>query len=391
VSGATSVAGHAQPGGVDYFSGQSGATAAHQWELCSGPLPPRGVQAVQSLSSDTDEQGDAMYIGEQLNDLSDRKLTWVAQLGVEHIAVNSTRGTAIENEDGTWNVQGIKDTQARLGEFGITMDVLTLDLQSTYMTKQRYPSIMQALPQRDADIEIIKQNVRAAGEAGVPCLKYNLNFLGVPRTGRMPGRGGALYSHFDINKWTDHTLTEAGPISEERAWEAITYFLEQVVPVAEKAGVRLACHPHDPAVPRDTGLRGVHCVLGTVDGLKKFIDIAPSAYNGFNFCQGTVAEMLEHPATEVFDVIRYLGERKKIFMVHFRNIKGGFLNFVEVYPDNGDVDFYASMRLYKELGYQGMFLPDHVPHSDVDPDNERQHSFCLGYIRALIQVVNSDA
>ena len=160
--------------------------------------------------------------------------------------------------------------------------------------------------------------------------------------------------------------------------------------LGDEAGVRLACHPHDPAVRHDTGLRGIHRVLGSVDGLKKFISIAPSKYHGLNFCQGTVGEMLKDPGKEIFDVIRYFGERKKIFMVHFRNIKGGYLNFEEVYPDNGDMDMYRSMRLYQDVGYEGMFLPDHVPQSEVDPDGERQHSFCLGYIRALIQVVNSD-
>lgn len=332
-----------------------------------------------------------MYIGEQLNDLSDHKLTWVAQLGVEHIAVNSPENAGIENEDGTWNVQAIKALQERLARFGITMDVLALNLQSSYMTKQRFPGIMRALPSRDAEIEVIKQNVRAAGEAGVPCLKYNLNLLGVPRTGRAPGRGGAMYSEFAYDKWTDHSLTEAGPMPAEKVWENITYFLERVIPVAEEAGVRMACHPHDPAVPQDSGLRGVHCVLGSIEGLKKFISIAPSKYHGLNFCQGTVAEMCKNPATEVMEAIRYFGAREKIFMVHFRNIKGGFLSFVETYPDNGDVDMFQAMRLYHELGYQGMFLPDHVPQSSVDPDNERQHSFCLGYIRALIQAVKTEA
>src|ERR671921_452730 len=111
-----------------------------------------------------------MYIGEQLNDLSDENLAWAAQMGVAHIAVNSTHG-----------------------------------------------------PGREADIEIIKQNVRAAGEAGVPCLKYNLNLLGVPRTGRSPGRGGVTYSQFDASKWTDTTPTEFGPRNADQVWEAITY------------------------------------------------------------------------------------------------------------------------------------------------------------------------
>jgi mannonate dehydratase len=332
-----------------------------------------------------------VYIGEQLTDLSDRKLTWAAQMGVEHLAVNSTRTTNIENEDGTWNVPAIKAVQARLANFGMTMDVLTLDLQSSFMTQHRFPGIMRGLPSRDAEIEIIKQNVRAASEARVPCLKYNLNLLGVPRTGRAPGRGGAQYSHFNIQEWTDNSLTEAGPMPAEKMWEIITYFLERVVPVADQAGVRLACHPHDPAVPHDTGLRGIHRVLGSIDGLKKFVSIAPSTYHGLNFCIGTVAEMLTDPGNQVYEVIRYFGERQKVFMVHLRNIKGGFLNFDEVYPDNGDMDFYRVLKLFKQVGYQGMFCPDHVPESTVDPDGEKQHSFCLGYTKAMIQAVNAGA
>lgn len=329
-----------------------------------------------------------MYIGEQLSDLSDRKLTWAAQMGVRHLAVNSTRTTSIENPDGTWDVGRIKSVQKRLAEYDMTMDVLTLDLQSTFMSNHRFPGIMRGLPSRDAEIEIVKQNVRAAGEAGVPTLKYNLNLLGVPRTGRSPGRGGARYSHFNRDEWTDDSLTDAGPMPAEKMWEVIGYFLERVVPIAEEAGVNLACHPHDPAVgPK--GLRGIDRVLGTVDGLKTFVELVPSKRNGLNFCVGTVGEMLKDPGKEIFDVIRYFGERNKIFMVHLRNIKGGYLNFDEVYPDNGDMNFYRVVKLFKEIGYQGMFCPDHVPQSEIDPDNEKQHSFCLGYTRALLQVVDA--
>ncbi len=334
-----------------------------------------------------------MYIGEQLNDLSDENLTWAAQMGVTHIAVNATRGPgteAIEHPDGTWRVEGIRAVQRRLAGYGITMDVLSLDLQSTYVTRQRFPRIMLGQPGRDDDIAIIMQNVRAAGAAGVPCLKYNLNLLGVPRTGRTPGRGGVTYSQFDIDQWTDTTPTEFGPRPAEQVWEAITYFLERVVPVAEAAGVKLACHPHDPALPPG-GLRGVDTVLGSVAGLQRFLAITPSPYHGLNFCQGTVAEMCADPRREVPEIIRHFGERGAIFMVHFRNIRGGYLNFEEVFPDEGDVDMYQCIKLYQGLDYRGMILADHVPHSQVDtPWGHRQRSFCLGYIRALIQAAEAE-
>ncbi|HEV8636872.1 MAG TPA: mannonate dehydratase [Chloroflexota bacterium] len=329
-----------------------------------------------------------MYIGEQLGDLSDRKLTWAAQLGVEHVAVNTLKDTGIQNEDGTWNVPPIRALQRRLAEFGITMDVLNLGIEAAYYQRQRFPDLWTGGSGRDRAIDLLVQNIRAAGEATVPCLKYNCNVIGILRTGRTPGRGGATYSHFDVEKWTERSLTPLGPMPAEKLWENAVYVLERVVPVAGQCGVRLAVHPHDPALPREDGLRGVHSILGTVEGMKRWIRAVDSPYSGFNFCQGTVAEMCRDPRTEVLEAIRYFGREQRIFMVHLRNIKGGYLNFEEVYPDNGDVDFYEALRVYREVGYRGMLCPDHVPHSEADPDNERQHSFALGYTKGLIDALS---
>ena len=110
------------------------------------------------------------------------------------------------------------------------------------------------------------------------------------------------------------------------------------------------------------GYRGVETVLGSVEGLKRFVSIRESPYHGLNFCQGTVSEMLQDPGREIFDVIRYFGSRRKIFNVHFRNIQGRFLDFRETFIDDGDVDMLAALRVYREVGFDGMMMPDHVPH-----------------------------
>src|SRR5260221_3491445 len=138
--------------------------------------------------------------------------------------------------------------------------------------------------------------------------------------------------------------------------DLITLYMKRVVTVAEANKVRLCCHPHDHGMPRGKGFRGVERVLGSVEGLKRFVEIAASPYHGLNFCQGTVAEMLEKPGEEIYDVIRYFGSRGKIFNVHFCNIKGRFLNFQETFPDDGDMDMMQAMRGYKQVAYDGMIM-----------------------------------
>jgi mannonate dehydratase len=118
--------------------------------------------------------------------------------------------------------------------------------------------------------------------------------------------------------------------------------------------------------------------------LKKFISIQESPYHGLNFCQGTVSEMLANPGAEIFDVIRYFGTRNKIVNLHFRNIHGHRNDFVEVFPDEGDVDFVKAIGVYREVGYHYMFMPDHVPIAKADPDSLQSFAFCYGYIRGLI-------
>jgi len=142
-------------------------------------------------------------------------------------------------------------------------------------------------------------------------------------------------------------------------------------------------------MPAEEGFRGVHRVLGSVDGLKRFIEINPSPYHGLNFCQGTVSEMLKDPNREILEVIRYFGSRKKIFNVHFRNIHGGFLNFQETFPDCGDVDMRAALKVYQEVGYDGMLMPDHVPMIEGDAGGRQAFAFAYGYIRGLMQAIDA--
>jgi mannonate dehydratase len=186
-------------------------------------------------------------------------------------------------------------------------------------------------------------------------------------------------------------LTKAGRVTEEIYWDRISHFLKRVVPVAEEAKVKIACHPQDPAMPKGKGWRGVETVLGSPAGLKRFVETVPSAYHGLNFCQGTVSEMLEKPGEQIYDVIREFGGRGKIFNVHFRNIRGGFLKFEETLPDDGDVDMPRALRVYRDLGYDGLIMPDHVPQIAGDEHGQKAFAFCFGYIQGLLQTLRAEA
>ena len=71
--------------------------------------------------------------------------------------------------------------------------------------------------------------------------------------------------------------------------------------------------------------------------------------------------MLQDPRREIHDIIREFGRRKKIFNIHFRNIRGHRDDFQEVYPDEGDMDMLQVALTLQEVGYEFMLMPDHVP------------------------------
>jgi mannonate dehydratase len=327
-----------------------------------------------------------MKLGCQSAPTNDVHLKYLARYGVKNIC--GYPGGDERGSDPDWaTVDALSRMKDLAAKNGIEIDCVGPPvLTSSYIDNEKHPAIMLAQsPERDRDIESIQTLIKNCAQVGLPSIKYNMSILGVLRTGRTPGRGDASYSQWKLAEAHPKTpLTIAGHVDADMFWERITYFLDRVIPVANEYKIRMACHPQDPGVPPE-GYQGVDRVLGTVDGLKKFVAIQESEYHGLNFCQGTVSEMLADPGTQIYDVIRYFGTRKKIFNVHFRNIRGHRNDFVEVYPDEGDVDLVKAIHVYREVGYPYMLMPDHVPVAKNDPDGLQSFAFCYGYIRGLIQ------
>ncbi len=327
-----------------------------------------------------------------------RRLQYFKRHGVDHVCGYPENGA----DPASWTVEALTALRDRCAAQGVALDMIEFPMLSSAsidtMTPQHEmnptlaPGLGKAImlgkdPERQREIEFVQSIIRNCARAGIPAAKYNMNLIGVLRTADTPGRGGTRLSTWRLAEAKEEPpLTAAGRVSAEVAWERITYFLERVVPVATEHRVRLACHPHDPGVPPQ-GFRGVVRVLGTVEGMKRFVEIAASPYHGLNLCLGTTAEMLQDPNREIHDVIRYFGERQKIFNIHFRNIQGRRDQFQETFPDEGDMDMVAVMRTLKQVGYQHMVMPDHLPRHADDAQGDQAFAFGYGYIKALLQAV----
>ena len=328
-----------------------------------------------------------MRVGTQRRPTDRETLQFCKRHGVDHVCgypldpdLNDTRQY--------WTLDELERTRDLCEQHGVSLDMVTVPLLwSRSVDIARFSAIMLADdPERDRDIEHIQEMIRHCARAGIPAFKYNMNLLGVLRTEPTPGRGGSRYSTWRLAEAGERELTRAGIVNADEFWERIQYFLDRVIPVCDEYGIRAACHPHDPGVPPE-GFQGVARVLGTVDGLKQFVSLHDSEHHGLNFCVGSVSEMLGDPAGEVYDVVRYFGERDKLFNIHMRNIRGRRDDFQEVYIDEGDVDVYRVLMTLRETGYPYMVMPDHVPGHPDDPGRRQGFAHAFGYLQGVMNAV----
>jgi len=309
-----------------------------------------------------------------IHEPTEEKLMFARQLGATDIIVH----TPELGGDGYWEFLPLLQLRTHVESVGLRLAAIE-NLPRSY-----YDKVMLGQQGRDEQIENWCKTLRNMGKAGIPILGYNFMVVGVWRTSLSTyARGGARVTSFDYDLVKDAPLTAAGKIGEEQMWDNFTYFLKRVVPVAEEAGVKMALHPDDPPVP---SLSGIARIFRSVEAFKRMIEIVPSDYNGIEFCQGCFSEM----GADVIEAIRYFGRRRKILYVHFRDVKGTSTKFDECFIDEGNVDMLKAMRAYKEVGFDGPVIDDHVPRVIGDtPWGHRSRAYAFGYMKALMRAVES--
>lgn len=209
-----------------------------------------------------------------------------------------------------------------------------------------------------------------------------------------PGRGGALMTSFDNEDAKKLPVTEYGQVSKETLWKTLEYFLKAVVPEAEKIGMNLSLHPDDPQVD---SIKGISRIMTSVENFDRMLNIMPSKYSGLTMCQGNFSLM----GADIPSLIKRWGKAGKINYVHFRNVqdlsgKKPSTKFTETFHDEGQIDMYAAMKAYYDIGYKGAIRPDHVPTMFGDSNERPGYStigtlFALGYMRGLIESIQKKA
>lgn len=337
-----------------------------------------------------------MYIQDQVHydDLGDEILSFYRAISVDSIHLELRGGRPPEKSarrGGTGVANTVLAQRIRAGEDCTEAFEKARELVESHGMKLNnifmpcWEEIALAMEDRDEKIGFWCQMLASLGKAGIPCLGWNFKPMGNFRTASDTGRGGVSYSTFDYDYFSQNRPEQYHPpVSEETMWANMETFLQAVIPVAEKAGVRMALHPDDPPVPEPLG--GIAQICSSLAQFRRTLfEIEPGVNNGMLFCQGCMTELL---GEGVYDAIAEMASNNKIVWVHFRNVRGQLPRFVEVFMDEGDVDMKRAMAVYRDNGFNGPFMMDHTPrfaHSAYTQLHGK--AYAIGYIRALIDDV----
>ena len=310
------------------------------------------------------------------SDPTPEDLQFVRELGAEYVNIWTDAKTAnLENYQRLiYNVESAGLKVWNIGNLSVhNMEEVTLNL-----------------PGRDQKIEEYKNYLRLLGKVGLRYTTYAHMGNGIWSSERETTRGGAPARALDLNKlhkgyWNGKDfylpLTHGRVYSEDEIWENYTYFIKQVVPVAEEQGVRIGIHPDDPPVPVLGGVP--RCIFGNFPGYVRALDIANSPNIGVCLCAGTWLEGGKLMGKSVVEAIQYFGDRKQLFKVHFRNVEAPLPHFVETFVDNGYMDMYQVMRALRKVNFDGVVIGDHFP--EMVGGQRASVAYTIGYMKALKQ------
>ncbi|MCC6627945.1 MAG: mannonate dehydratase [Chloroflexi bacterium] len=311
-------------------------------------------------------------------------LVWklAKQSGVDEVVGGLPFDDPMNGHDAPWDYLPLQRMKQRYQDGGFHLAVIE--------ARPPLNNAKRGLPGRDEEIATVCTLLENMGKLGIPvwCYEWMTDFNWLRTSTTTASRGGSLVTSFDYGLVADAPPTEQGPISEEKLWETLEYFLRAVLPVAERAGVALAMHPDDPPL---SPIRGVGRIMRSVENYQRLLDLVPSPANALTMCQGNFTLMTD----DLPSVIRHFGRQGKIAFVHFRDVRGDVTRYEETWHDDGKTDMLACMQAYKDIGFNGVLRPDHVPTVEGDANTASYSAYgrlyAIGYIRGLREAVYAGA
>jgi len=300
----------------------------------------------------------------------------------------SERGWGLAGDpDKLWTLEELVALRKEINDAGLELEAI-----ENFDPAHWYDILLDG-PKKQQQLENIKTLIRRVGEAGIPIIGYNFSIAGV--CGRVTGpfaRGeansvgmaGAVDTPLPLGMAWNMVYDPHAPEGElpsathDELWQRVAEFLEEVIPVAEEVGVRLAAHPDDPPLPF---LRGQPRLVYQPHLYQKLLDLKPSPANTLEFCLGTIGEMTEG---DVYSATEQYSRQGKLAYVHFRNITGKVPDYQETFVDDGDIDLLRVLRILRKNQFRGVLVPDHTPQMTCDAPWHAGMAYALGYMRAAI-------
>ncbi|MBL1213124.1 MAG: TIM barrel protein [Ignavibacteriae bacterium] len=297
------------------------------------------------------------------------------------------------NENKPWTFEYLSSLKKEIETYGLVIEAIeNIDPSHWY-------DILLDGPQKKIQIENLKNTLQIMGKVGIPILGYNFSIPGVwGWTGKYSGRGGAKSIEFDLdlidaekpipkgmvwNMQYDKDPEEGflEPVSRKEMWDRLTYFLKELLPVAEENNVKLIAHPDDP--PLET-MRGIAKLFYSPEEYEKLITKFNSPSNGFEFCMGTIQEM---PGSDIYNMLDRYSKLNKIGYVHSRNVIGKVPNYREAFIDEGDIDIIKALKILKKNNFEGVIIPDHTPEMTCGAPWHAGMAYAMGYLKAVLKLI----
>jgi mannonate dehydratase len=320
---------------------------------------------------------------EWLRSENDNDLRFLKQIGVDSVDIELSM------------VQGYQETgritKAALDELVTRFDAVGLRIERANAINALILNAHLGRPEGQREIDNLKRIGELLAGAEIPVYGIQafqaVQLLERGRDGwtSRHGRGGYLYSAFQLAESESSAPKPKDRVTADQLWKGLINIYQQVIPVIEGSKTRVAMHGNDPPLYQYLGSPQILCRYADFDRL--FAAVA-SRHSGITFCVGTRYESGE----DVFAGLRHFGRQGKIFHVHFRNVRGTLpadRGYAEVFVDDGDLDMARVVRTLDEVGYDGVIDYDHPMTVTGDGPLAKQYiAFAVGYMRGLIQGVS---